>query len=75
MVVPRWQLHRLGEAVLDWLGAEAAKRDRIRRTARARMMADLSPAGERRALQSLFGRPIPSSSQTPVSEAPDRSQV
>ena len=75
MVVPRWQLHRLGEAVLEWLGAEAAKRDRIRRTARARMMADLSPAGERRALQSLLGRLIPSSSQTPVNEAPDRSQV
>jgi glycosyltransferase involved in cell wall biosynthesis len=75
IVVPRWQLHRLGEAVLEWLGSEPAERDRIRRAARARMVADFSPAGETRALQSLLGRLIPSPSQTAVTEAEDGSQV
>lgn len=75
IVVPRWQLHRLGEAVLEWLGADPAERDRIRRAARARIVADFSPAGETHALQSLLGRLSPSPSQTAVSEAPDRSQV
>lgn len=75
IVVPRWQLHRLGEAVLEWLDAEPADRDRIRRAARARMVAEFSPDRERQALQSLLGRMIPSSSQTAASAAPDRSQV
>jgi len=75
IVVPRWQLHRLGEAVLEWLDAEPADRDRIRRAARARMVAEFSPDRERQALQSLLGRTIPSSSQTAASAAPDRSQV
>jgi L-malate glycosyltransferase len=75
IIVPRWQLHRLGEAVLEWLDADPADRDRIRRAARARMLAGFSPERERQALQSLVGRTIPSSSQTAASAAPDRSQV
>ncbi|SPF45846.1 Glycosyl transferase, group 1 [Candidatus Sulfopaludibacter sp. SbA4] len=75
IIVPRWQLHRLGEAVLEWLDADPAHRGRIRSAARARMVAEFSPERERQALQSLLGRIIPSSSQTAASVAPERSQV
>jgi glycosyltransferase involved in cell wall biosynthesis len=75
IIVPRWQLHRLGEAVLEWLDADPGDRDRIRRAARARMVAEFSLERERQELQSLLGRVIPSSSQTTASAAPERFQV
>ena len=75
IILPRWQLHRLGEAVLEWLHAEPERRDRVRRAARARMVAEFSPDVERQALQALLARLIPSSPQTATSAAPDRSQV
>jgi glycosyltransferase involved in cell wall biosynthesis len=61
IILPRWQLHRLGEAALEWLQADPQHRDRVRRAARARMVAEFSPEVERRALQALLARLIPSS--------------
>ena len=75
IILPRWQLHRLGEAVLEWLQAGPEHRDRVRRAARARMVAEFSPEVERQALQALLARFIPSSPQTATSASPDRSQV
>ena len=60
MVLPRWQLHRLGEAVLEWLDAAPEHRERIRQAARAHMLAEFSLEGERRQLQALLERLIPS---------------
>lgn len=56
VIVPRWQLHRLGEAILEWLDAPQETRDRIRRAARQRMVADYSLACERARLQALIER-------------------
>jgi glycosyltransferase involved in cell wall biosynthesis len=74
VVIPRWQLHRLGEAVLEWLDADRAHKDRIRQAARARMVAEFSPDRERQDLQELLARVIPSSAQTSARAAPERSQ-
>jgi glycosyltransferase involved in cell wall biosynthesis len=62
IILPRWQLHRLGEAALEWLQADPEHRERVRRAARARMVAEFSPDVERQALQALLARLIPSSS-------------
>lgn len=75
IILPRWQLYRLWEAVLEWLKADPAHRAQVRRAARARMVTEFSLDGERQALQALLARLIPSSSQTAASAAPDRSQV
>jgi glycosyltransferase involved in cell wall biosynthesis len=75
IILPRWQLHRLGEATLEWLAAAPEQRERIRRAARQRMLDEFHPDRERQALQALLARLIPSSSQTVASTAPDRSQV
>jgi glycosyltransferase involved in cell wall biosynthesis len=75
VIVPRWQLHRLGEAVLEWLDADPSHREKIRQTARARMLTAFSPDRERQALQELLAGLIPSSSHTAASAAPERSQV
>jgi glycosyltransferase involved in cell wall biosynthesis len=62
ILLPRWQLHRLGEAILEWLDAAPEHRARIRQAARASVVAQFSPEGERRELQALLGRLIPSAS-------------
>ena len=62
IIVPRWQLHRLGEAVLEWLDAEAANHTRIQRAARDRVVADFTFEGERKQLQSLMHQLMPSRS-------------
>jgi glycosyltransferase involved in cell wall biosynthesis len=54
VIVPRWQLHRLGEAVIEWLSADASHRDRIRQAARERMVSAFSPDREREALRELL---------------------
>jgi len=54
IIVPRWQLHRLGEAILEWLDAPQEHRDRIRRAARARVESAFSPEIERQALNRLL---------------------
>jgi glycosyltransferase involved in cell wall biosynthesis len=55
IILPRWQLHRLGEAILEWLDAPAADRERIRQAARARVASMFAPEIERRALAALAG--------------------
>jgi len=62
IIVPRWQLHRLGDAVLEWLDAEIAHRTEIRRAARQRVVAEFTFEQERSQLQSVIGRLIPSRS-------------
>ena len=61
VILPRWQLHRLGEAILEWLEAAPEHRERIRQAARAHMLAEFSLEGERRQLQALLERLMPSS--------------
>lgn len=62
ILVPRWQLHRLGEAVLEWVDADESHRARIRKAARARVVEQFNFECERRALQAALARVIPSSS-------------
>jgi glycosyltransferase involved in cell wall biosynthesis len=62
IIVPRWELHRLGDAVLEWLKADPGYRDRIRTTARDRMIANFGIDQERVQLQAVVNRLIPSSS-------------
>jgi glycosyltransferase involved in cell wall biosynthesis len=68
VIIPRWQLHRLGEAILEWLNASAAHRDRIRQAARERMVTAFSSERERQELQRLLA-------QTAAKATPERSQV
>ncbi len=51
IIVPRWQLHRLGDAVLEWLDAPAEHRERIRCAARGRVISGFSYDGERARLK------------------------
>jgi glycosyltransferase involved in cell wall biosynthesis len=62
IIVPRWHLHRLGDAVMEWLDAEAPLRAQIRNAARDRVVAEFTFDGERRQLQEVIGRLIPSRS-------------
>lgn len=62
IVVPRWQLHRLGDVVLEWLGRDEHSRERMKQAARERMIRDFGPEQERGQLQALLSRLIPSSS-------------
>jgi glycosyltransferase involved in cell wall biosynthesis len=62
IIIPRWELHRLGESVLDWLAAEPEYRARIRKAARDRVVADFGFYQERRKLQVILDRLIPASS-------------
>jgi len=73
ILLPRWQLHRLGEAVLAWLDSDPATQRRIRQAARDRMLASFHAEGERRALQPVLDRI--SSSYSFTSDAPARSQL
>lgn len=59
IVIPRWRLHCLGDVVLEWLDRD---RTEMRRAARDRMVQDFGPDHERRQLQTLLDRLIPSSS-------------
>jgi glycosyltransferase involved in cell wall biosynthesis len=62
IVVPRWQLHRLGEAVLEWLNAPGEDRDRLRAAARERARKLFGRQQERQALEAIAGRIAQSSS-------------
>jgi glycosyltransferase involved in cell wall biosynthesis len=70
IVVPRWELHRLPEVVLEWTSSSSEYREQIRQAARARVVADYGPDVERRQLQSILKRLYASSSNSP-----ERSQV
>jgi len=54
VILPRWQLHRLGEATLEWLAAPVEIRDRFRQAARQRMVSAFNFDEERRALRDLI---------------------
>jgi glycosyltransferase involved in cell wall biosynthesis len=62
IVIPRWQLHRLGDAVIEWLDAPPEDRNRIRQAARSRVVNGFGFDGERAQLQELMSRLIPSRS-------------
>ena len=53
IVLPRWQLHRLGEAILEWLDAPAVHRDRIRHAARKTILNRFTFLHEHKALTDL----------------------
>lgn len=55
VIVPRHQLHRLGEAVLEWLEAGPADRARIRKSARERVLAEFHAGRERAVLGDMAG--------------------
>ena len=59
LIVPRWQLHRLGDAVLEWLAADPDHRTRIRDAARQRVLDEFTFDAERRQLQEFLERWIP----------------
>ena len=59
IIVPRWQLHRLADAVTEWLDADAAHRTRIRTAARQRMVAGFAFDEERRQIHEVMARLIP----------------
>jgi glycosyltransferase involved in cell wall biosynthesis len=59
VIVPRWQLHRLADAVMEWLDADPAYRAQIRNAARQCAMAEFTFEGERRQLQEFLARVIP----------------
>jgi glycosyltransferase involved in cell wall biosynthesis len=67
IIVATWQLYRLGDAVLEWLDAPEEHRERIRAAARTRAMSEFNFDAERRALQAVLDRVIPSSSYTAAS--------
>jgi glycosyltransferase involved in cell wall biosynthesis len=62
IIVPRWQLHRLGEAVLEWLDADPGHRAQVRHAARERVVRDFGFESERRQLQTVMERLMPSRS-------------
>ena len=61
IILPRWQLHRLGEAVLEWLAAAPEYREGIRQAARRRMLTEFPLEAERQALQRLLAGLMPNS--------------
>jgi glycosyltransferase involved in cell wall biosynthesis len=56
IVLPRWQLHRLGEAILEWAGTDDAARGAIRAAARKRMVENFNLEQERLRLGQLVER-------------------
>ena len=54
IILPRWQLHRLHEAIDEWLDAPAEVRARVRAAARERIVTAFNPDVERRALDRLL---------------------
>jgi glycosyltransferase involved in cell wall biosynthesis len=54
VIVPRWQLHRLSEAILEWANASEAHRRGVREAARARVVEHFNFDRERLRLQSLL---------------------
>ena len=62
IIVPRWELHRLGEFVLDWIAADPDYRACIKKAARDRVVADFGFDQEHLHLQAILDRLIPTSS-------------
>ena len=57
VIVPRWQLHRLAESILEWGNASEAHQRGIREAARARVVEHFNFDRERLRLQSLLSTP------------------
>jgi len=56
IIVPRWELHRLADAVLAWLAADPADQAHIRQSARARAVTGFGFDQERRRLQLILNQ-------------------
>jgi glycosyltransferase involved in cell wall biosynthesis len=54
ILLPRWQLHRLHEAIEEWLDAPSAVRDKVRAAARDRIVTAFNHDIERAALDRLL---------------------
>ena len=61
IVLPRWELHRLPDAVLGWFSRPQEYRAQIRQAARETAINAYGPNVELRQLQSILERLIPSS--------------
>jgi glycosyltransferase involved in cell wall biosynthesis len=61
VLLPRWELARLGDVALKWLDADSGERQRLRTAARARMIAEFNPEVERRQLAAVLDRLMPNS--------------
>ena len=62
IILRRWELHRLGDAVLEWLAKDPADRARMRQAARVRVVAHFGADQEKRQLQAILARLMPNSS-------------
>jgi glycosyltransferase involved in cell wall biosynthesis len=62
VVIRRWELHRLGDVVLEWLARGSVERRRVGEAARACMIREFGCEQERRQLQAILARLIPNSS-------------
>jgi glycosyltransferase involved in cell wall biosynthesis len=62
VIIPRWQLNRLGDVVLESLARSDDERMRLRHAALERVVRDFGFDQERRQLQQILGRLIPMSS-------------
>jgi L-malate glycosyltransferase len=60
IILPRWELHRLPDAVLEWISSPSEYRERLCRAARDRVIADYGADIERRQLESILERLTPS---------------
>lgn len=57
VIVPRWQLHRLAEVILEWANAGEQHQRRVREAARARVIEHFNFDLERMRLRSLLSTP------------------
>ena len=56
IILPRWQLHRLPDAILEWTNSSEADRRRVRDAARQRMVEHFNFEQERERLSALMSR-------------------
>jgi glycosyltransferase involved in cell wall biosynthesis len=56
VIIPRWQLHRLAEAILEWANTDEVHRRGVREAARARVVEHFNFDRERLRLQSLLSK-------------------
>ena len=62
IVLPRWELHGLGDRVLEFLARPAGEKAQMREAARLRAIQEFGSEQERKQLQSILDRLIPKSS-------------
>ena len=61
-MLPRWELHGLGDRVLEFLARPAGEKAQMREAARLRAIQEFGSEQERKQLQSILDRLIPKSS-------------